>query len=134
MIDVLEFRIDGSVHVIDYKTGKHKSRAEIEGEGKNATGDYKRQLDFYCILLELSDIQAPSTLRIEFIEPDKKNKTVIHNFNYDAAAVAELKSTIVRVASEIYSLAFWDKTCTDATCEYCALHALTLEPLPAANL
>ena len=125
LIDVIEFRSDDSVHVIDYKTGKHRSRNELEGKTKNATGDYKRQLDFYCILLELSQMQAPKQLSIEFIEPDASGKTVVHDFDYDAAATSELKSTIKRVAGEIYSLSFWDKGCNEADCEYCKLHQLS---------
>jgi DNA helicase-2/ATP-dependent DNA helicase PcrA len=128
LIDVIEFRTDGSVHVIDYKTGKHKSRRELIGETKNASGDYKRQLDFYCILMELSQMQAPSRLSLEFIEPDPKGNTVVHDFDYDASAVGELKSTIERVANEIYTLAFWDKTCDEGECEYCALRELTNVP------
>lgn len=126
LIDVIEFNTDDSVHVIDYKTGKHKSRNELEGNTKTATGDYKRQLDFYCILLELSQMQAPSTLSLEFIEPDASGKTVVHSFNYDGAQVSELKETIARVADEIYTLAFWDNGCKKDDCEYCALHALTV--------
>ncbi len=124
MIDVIEFRSDGSVHVIDYKTGKHKSRNELEGNTKNATGDYKRQLDFYCILLEIAKMQAPAKLTLEFIEPDPAGKTVAHGFGYDAASVAELKATLARVANEIYALSFWEIKCDTKDCEYCALREL----------
>jgi hypothetical protein len=125
LIDVIEFHGDGSVSVVDYKTGKHKTRNELEGGTKNATGDYKRQLDFYCILLELAQMQAPSRLNLEFIEPDAKGKTIVHTFAYDGAAVAELKQTIARVTTEISTFAFWDAGCKKDDCEYCELHALT---------
>jgi DNA helicase-2/ATP-dependent DNA helicase PcrA len=125
LIDVIEFSGDGDVRVIDYKTGKHKSRNEIEGGTKNATGDYKRQLDFYCILLERAEMQAPSRLSLEFIEPDTKGNTVVHDFMYDAPAVAELKETIRRVAGEIFTLTFMQQGCKKDDCEYCALHELT---------
>ena len=124
MIDVIEFRSDGGVHVIDYKTGKHKSRNEIEGGTKNATGDYKRQLDFYCILLELAKMDPPTKLSIEFIEPDKKDATITHSFSYDEGAVGALKKDLERVTHEIYNLEFWDVKCADKDCEYCALRAL----------
>ena len=124
LIDVIEFRTDGTVHVIDYKTGRHMTRNELEGKTKSATGDYKRQLDFYCILLELSQLQAPSRLSLEFIEPDKSDNTVVHDFDYDEAAVKELKATIARVSNEIYTLAFWDQGCKDPECEYCKLREL----------
>lgn len=126
LIDVIEFNTDGSVHVIDYKTGKHKSRNELEGGTKNATGDYKRQLDFYCILLELGQMERPARLTLEFIEPDAKGNTAVHTFLYDADKVKELKETIERVSGEIYTLAFWDKRCDTEDCEYCALRGLMI--------
>lgn len=131
-LDVIQFNTDGSVSVIDYKTGKHKSRNEILGETANGTGpvrsaasngagDYKRQLDFYCILMELGQMERPSHLVLEFIEPDKKGKTLSHTFEYDAEAVASLKETISRAAHEIYQLEFWDRRCEDPACAHCAL-------------
>jgi len=124
LIDVIEFNTDSSVHVIDYKTGKHKSRNELEGGTKNATGDYKRQLDFYCILMDLGQMERPSRLTLEFIEPDTSGKTAVHTFAYDAEKVKELKETIERVAGEISTLAFWDAGCKKDDCEYCALRGL----------
>ncbi len=124
LIDVIEFRGDNSVRVIDYKTGKHKSRNELEGGTKNATGDYKRQLDFYCILMELGQMELPKRLTLEFIEPDTSGKTVEHTFDYDETAVTELRRTIERVSREIYTLSFWDAKCDEKECEYCVLRNL----------
>jgi DNA helicase-2/ATP-dependent DNA helicase PcrA len=124
LVDVIELRTDGSVHVIDYKTGKHKSRNELEGKTKSASGDYKRQLDFYCILLELAGMERPRELTLEFIEPDGKGATATHTFAYDEGAVAELKETISRAAGEIYTLSFWNKRCDDTECEYCTLREM----------
>lgn len=121
LIDVIEFDTDGSAEVIDYKTGKHQTRNELEGGTKNATGDYKRQLDFYCILMELAKLDRPERLTLEFIEPDKAGKTVTHTFAYDPEAVAALKETIQRVAGEIQTLSFWGTRCAEKECEYCAL-------------
>lgn len=125
LIDVIEFREDGDVRIVDYKTGKHKSRNEIEGGTKNADGHYKRQLDFYCILLERADMQPPTRLSLEFIEPDGKGATVVHDFTYDGPAVTQLKETIKRVSGEIFTLEFMHQGCGADDCEYCALHALT---------
>lgn len=124
-LDVIQFNTNGSISVIDYKTGQHQSRNKILGETADSNGDYKRQLDFYCILMELGQMERPSHLILEFIEPDKKTgKTVIHEFAYDADAVVELKKTIERVSGEIYTLAFWDKKCDTEDCEYCALREM----------
>lgn len=130
MIDVIEYTDDGSVTIIDYKTGKHKSRNEIEGKTKNATGDYKRQLDFYCILLDLAGMDRPEYLTLQFIEPDASGNTDEHVFSYDAESVAELKETIIRVVNEIYSLEFLTKGCNEKDCAYCELHAHTYQKLP----
>jgi DNA helicase-2/ATP-dependent DNA helicase PcrA len=121
MIDVIEYKGDGSIHVVDYKTGKHRSRDEIEGKTKNGTGDYKRQLDFYSILLELSESDKPTESRLEFIEPNENGKTRKESFAYDGDAVAELKKQIAAVAEQIYTLSFWEQRCDTAECEYCAL-------------
>lgn len=133
LIDVIEFRGDGSVRVIDYKTGKHKSRNELLGGTKNATGDYKRQLDFYCILMELGQMELPQKLSLEFIEPDASGKTAEHTFEYDEAAVAELKETIGRVSREIYALSFWNTKCGTPECDYCALRQLIADPAAAST-
>ncbi|MEK7560121.1 MAG: ATP-dependent DNA helicase, partial [Patescibacteria group bacterium] len=42
-IDKLEFLPDGLLKVTDFKTGKYKTRNEIEGKTKNSNGDMKRQ-------------------------------------------------------------------------------------------
>ena len=42
----------GECNVVDYKTGKPRSRGEILGKTKNSNGDYKRQLVFYNLLLD----------------------------------------------------------------------------------
>ena len=55
-LDRVEFLENGNteqetpVRVIDYKTGKPKTRNEIEGNTKTSDGNYKRQLTFYKLL------------------------------------------------------------------------------------
>ena len=73
VLDKVEF-IDGNVvNVVDYKTGKPKTRNELEGKTKNADGNYFRQLIFYKILLdrfENGKLEMQSGI-IDFIEPDE---------------------------------------------------------------
>ena len=46
-LDRLDFDEKGAVvKIIDYKTGKPKTRNDIEGKTKSSNGDYKRQLVF----------------------------------------------------------------------------------------
>jgi DNA helicase-2/ATP-dependent DNA helicase PcrA len=117
---------NGTVRVIDYKTGKPKSRNELMGktaatEGEGG-GNYFRQLVFYKMLLARTDIPREMTEgMIEFVEPDDKDNLKKEIFEITTEDVAELESEIQRVAAEIMSLSFWSAHCTNDECPWCAL-------------
>jgi DNA helicase-2/ATP-dependent DNA helicase PcrA len=123
VLDKMEF-VDGDiVNVVDYKTGKPKTRNELKGETKNSTGDYYRQLVFYKLLLKYFNegrynMQSGT---IDFIEPDDTGKYRREVFNIEESEVSALEETINRVADEILNLAFWNKKCDDKDCEFCHL-------------
>ncbi len=82
-------RIDLDTHgqaqaVVDYKTGKPKSRNEIEGKTATSDGGYRRQLAFYSLLLEHYDDDRYRTTKgvLSFIEPDSKGR--IHEESFDS--------------------------------------------------
>ncbi|HSV94965.1 MAG TPA: ATP-dependent DNA helicase [Spirochaetia bacterium] len=96
------------VRVIDYKTGKPKTRNEIEGNTKNSDGDYKRQLTFYQLLSELDksfQYEVKET-QIDFIEPDAQNNFHRENFIISPEDVTELKKVIKTSVSQIRDLDF----------------------------
>jgi len=96
------------VRVIDYKTGKSKTRNEIEGNTKNSDGDYKRQLTFYQLLAELDksfQYEVRQT-QIDFIEPDAQNNFHRENFIISPEDVTELKKVIKASVSQIRDLDF----------------------------
>lgn len=133
-LDKVEFLSDTEVHIVDYKTGKAKSRNEILGKTKNADGNYYRQLVFYKLLLSLD----PSTRfgagktkkyemqsgELDFTEPDEKMRYKKERFEISDREVAELKNFITKVATEILTLAFWNKKCGEKNCHYCFLRQL----------
>ncbi|MFA6495165.1 MAG: ATP-dependent DNA helicase [Candidatus Paceibacterota bacterium] len=123
-IDKMEFE-KGSrkVTVIDYKTGKPKSRNEMEGKTATGTGDYQRQLVFYKLLLEEDARLGVTTDEgvIDFIEPTESGKYRREAFTIGEADVKALRQEIARVAEEIRSASFWEKRCDELKCEYCAL-------------
>ena len=124
-IDKMEFE-KGSrkVTVVDYKTGKPKSRNEMEGKTATGTGDYQRQLVFYKLLLEEDTRLGVNTDEgvIDFIEPIKESgKYRREAFAISDADVAALRKEIARVAEEIRSASFWNTRCDDSRCDYCAL-------------
>lgn len=108
-IDKIEFYNEVEINVVDYKTGKRKS------ENKD---NYKRQIVFYKILLDLDDKKKyiMKSGELDFIESQKKDSIEVTEDD-----VIELKKLISQKANEIYSLAFWDKNCDDSDCEYCKL-------------
>lgn len=96
------------VRVIDYKTGKSKTRNEIEGNTKNSDGDYKRQLTFYQLLAKLDksfQYEVKET-QIDFIEPDAQNNFHRENFIISPEDVTELKKVIKDSVSQIRNLDF----------------------------
>ncbi len=119
------------VDVVDYKTGKPKSRNEIEGKtktllNKSGSGGYKRQLVFYKLLL---DIYKDGKYKmndgvLDFIEPNQSGKYKKECFKITNDEVTELKEEIRHVSNEIMNLSFWDKRCDDPKCEACALRDL----------
>ena len=75
-VDKIEFVDEEKkqVKVVDYKTGKHRSRNDIEGLTANSDGGYKRQLVFYKLLADLDrnfNLRVVET-ELDFVEPDEK--------------------------------------------------------------
>ncbi len=114
-----------TVHVVDYKTSKPKSRNEIEGNTKNANGDYKRQLLFYKLLLNGNKkedaLYFMKTGEIDFIEPDEKGNYLKELFDIEDEEVRELRTCIEDTLKEIYTFDFFDKGCLKGDCESCHL-------------
>lgn len=115
--------LPGDVYsVIDYKTGKVKSRNALMGETKDSDGNYYRQLVFYRLLLERTDPSREITEGIiEFVEPDESGKIRSEKFAIGSDEVRELETLIQKSAEEITALSFWNTPCTDEECQWCSL-------------
>lgn len=110
-----------SVRVVDYKTGKQKSRNEIEGNTKSSDGDYKRQLVFYKLLLDKEGARDMREGVIQFVEPDERGKIHREEFAIAPGEVNVLEKLVMDVAREILDLSFWNKGCQKKDCKYCEL-------------
>lgn len=109
-----------SVKFIDYKTGKSKSRNEIEGLTQNSNGDYKRQLVFYRLLAEL-DKTFPykvTETEIDFVEPNEKGEFKKEKFSITEEEVDALKTLIKDSVKSIHNLDF-SRTTDLKTCDTC---------------
>ena len=120
--------LDGNnnVNVVDYKTGKPKSRNMIEGKTKSSDGNYKRQLVFYKLLLDLYDNAKFNMLsgEIDFVEPDEKGIYHKEKFIISDNDIKEIKEIIKNTAKEILELSFWNKKCDNKKCDYCEIRKM----------
>ena len=123
IIDRMEMLPGNAVRVVDYKTGKHKSRAEIEGKTKTSTGDIFRQLVFYKLLLDSHEkgMYRMESGKIEFVEPNEKGTYRQEEFFVSDRHVKELTEYICQVILEIENLSFWNTRCDDSACAFCEL-------------
>lgn len=123
-LDRLDIGDDGVAYrVVDYKTGKPKTRNVIEGKTASSDGGYKRQLVFYSLLLSLydDDRYKCNTGVLSFVEPDAKG--VIHEevFTITDQEVTDLKEEIIEAAKAIVSGEFLQSTCEEGESDYCHL-------------
>ncbi len=110
----------GLVRVIDYKTGKIRSRNELMGKTVSSDGNYYRQLQFYKLLLARA--ARPRIMHdavIEFVEPDDSGHIRSETFDISDGEVKELELLIAKSVSEILSLAFWNTPCGEKNCIWC---------------
>jgi hypothetical protein len=129
-MDKLEIvSMDGSVNVVDYKTGKAKTQGEVEGTTKNSDGNIRRQINFYKLLL---DNYADGKYRmvsgeVDFIEPDEKGNFRKYKMAVADDSLEELKKQIIEVAEEIKTFSFKDKRCDDPECKWCSLRDMQVK-------
>lgn len=108
--------------IIDYKTGRARSRNEIEGKSAKADQDYLRQLIFYQLLTDV-DRQFPYRVvetGLAFVDRDLKFST--EKFVITKQQTAELKELIQQKYSEMLSLNFPHfENPNRPPCEFCHL-------------
>ncbi|MFW6210119.1 MAG: ATP-dependent helicase [Patescibacteria group bacterium] len=123
-LDRLDFNEAGQlVQVVDYKTGKPKSRNEILGNTKNSDGRYHQQLVFYALLLELyGDARYQSrTMTLSFVQPRPSGKIAEEQFVIADEAVTELKSQLITAAQAFVSGSILEIPCDPDSSPYCEL-------------
>lgn len=109
-----------SVKVIDYKTGRAKTRNEVEGKTQNSNGNYKRQLVFYKLLADLDQSfkMTVEEAEFDFVQPKDKDVFVKHSFTISPTEVEELKTLIHEVMMKIRKQEF-PRTTDTKICKDC---------------
>jgi len=123
-LDRLDFDNDGRLQqVVDYKTGKPKSRNVIEGKTQSSDGAYKRQLTFYALLLDLYDDERyqSHTGVLSFVESAAAGSLKEEVFVITPSEVAELKQEIIQAAVSIVEGKWATTECDPSLCDYCHL-------------
>jgi len=110
-LDRVDFEDGDSVHVTDYKTGKPKSRNDIEGKTQSGDGAYKRQLVFYKILLDIDGRYNMLDATIDFVEPNASGKFKRETFRITDEEKTELISKITVMVNELVSGEMLKKAC-----------------------
>ena len=126
-IDRLDKNADGSVTVIDYKTGKAKSENEIRGLTKSSDGGYYRQLVFYKLLLNKDGRYVMSEAALHFVEPNEKGKCTVRSFAISDEDVAALEAELIKAAQAIADGSAFTSVCDPETCSYCDLVGFLIE-------
>lgn len=134
-LDKLEIQADPQeVIVVDYKTKKPKSRNWLEGKTADSNGDYKRQLVFYRLLLDLYPERKYQMVAgvVDFVEPNERGIFKQEVFEVRDEEAQELREVILGAARDILSLSFWNERCGEKKCEYCALRDM-MTAVPGAE-
>ena len=119
-IDILD-KTKKQAKIIDYKTGKPKTKGEIEGTTQSSTGYLKRQLVFYALLAKL-DKNFPlkvNSLELDFVEaPFLNGKSGQMTFSVTDQEIEDLKQLIKDSTKKIRALKF-PRTQDTTLCHRC---------------
>ena len=123
IIDKIEFLPNSNeVLVVDYKTGKPKSRNVIEGNTKDSDGNYKRQLLFYSLLMDMKfSNYRVSQFVLDFVESNTRGIFKRESFIIEQEEKSQIREVIKKSWEDITQFNFWEKRCNKKDCEWCKL-------------
>lgn len=109
-----------AIRIIDYKTGRARSRNEIEGKTVKADEDYIRQLRFYQLLAD-TDKQFPyKSVETGLAFVDDDGRFPIETFTITKEEVEDLRELIKQVYAQMLDLQFpHHEDPNRPPCEFC---------------
>lgn len=130
IIDAIEMNTPhaGDTTVIDFKTGKPKSRNALLGRTQSENGDYYKQIIFYAWLLQKNNQDTPKQGIIEFVEATEKGEYKKEVFEISQEEIDTLEKSLIETVHQIYSGEFL-KTAPEKGHEYYGLWSAVSEGL-----
>ncbi len=128
-LDRIDLGEDGyALRVVDYKTGKPKTRNAIEGKTASSDGGYKRQLVFYALLLKLygDERYQTNTGVLSFVEPDSKGVIHEESFTVTDEEVDALRLEIIAATKALLAGDFLSDATAAAESSYAHLIAMVV--------
>jgi len=123
VIDRLDFFPNNKLHVVDYKTGSHKTdKMRGPTPKKPEGGTYWRQLVFYKILFEEKEKKSPlhvQSAEISYLDPDSKGNFVTKHLQIENEDVQLVKNLITSSYSKIMKHEFYEG-CGEKGCPWCS--------------
>ena len=120
ILDKIEYRADGSVHIVDYKTGKQADEKLRRPSTRNPLGgDYWRQLVFYKLLYEnfRANLIRVTSGEISYVEADLRGHFKTKTFDFEPKDSQILRGLISESWQRIQAQDF--KGCGKKTCAWC---------------
>jgi DNA helicase II / ATP-dependent DNA helicase PcrA len=120
ILDKIEFKTDGSVHIVDYKTGKLSDEKLRRPSARNPLGgDYWRQLVFYKLLYEnfRANLIRVTSGEISYVEADARGHFKTKIFDFGAQDSEILRGLISESWARIQAHDFTG--CGKKTCTWC---------------
>ncbi|MEZ4956629.1 MAG: ATP-dependent DNA helicase [Saprospiraceae bacterium] len=122
VIDRIDFLDQQTVHIVDYKTGSHKTEKVKRPTEKDPHGGiYWRQLVFYKLLFEnwRNNPRRVMSAEISYLEPDlKKGDFPEHKITFEVEDVNTVKTLIKETYGKIMRQEFYDG-CGEDNCQWC---------------
>jgi DNA helicase II / ATP-dependent DNA helicase PcrA len=124
VVDRVEFLDGGAARVVDYKTGTPDRKKVAAPTPDNPQGGaYWRQLAFYKVLLEASNLLGESVGQgvISWVEPNKKGVFEYQEVTFGPSDMRMMEALIADVWAKIQSRTF-APGCGQPDCMWCQLH------------
>ncbi len=124
VLDKIEWLDNGTLRVVDYKTGiPNPQKTAAPDEKQPLGGDYWRQLAFYKILMDEARLypEQVGKTAISWLEPDRKGSFPIHELTFTGTELQWMKDLIRDTWTKIQKRQF-SIGCGKPDCTWCQMH------------